>query len=317
MGEKETLYIIIPCYNEEEVIWKIAQKLKLKIKKLIANYKINENSKILFINDGSLDKTWELILKLHENDKIFTGISLSRNMGHQNALLAGLMIAKQYADLVISMDADFQHDIDTIDKLLEKYNCGNEIVYAVAKSRKNEKLFKRVSSKGFYKFMKLLGVEVIFNHADFRLTSKKVLKELEKYNEVNLFLRGIFPLLGFKFDIVYFEQHERIAGKTKYTLNKMVELALNGITFSVRPMRLILNFGVIIFLFSIGFLCYNGIDKLVGNYVGSFSFIICSIWILSSLLLISIGIIGEYIGKIYGEVKRRPKYIIAENLCDK
>lgn len=317
-SEIKTLYVVIPCYNEEEVLEETTKQLKEKISKLISEKKISENSKVMYVNDGSKDKTWELIQKIHKEEKLFTGICLSRNRGHQNALLAGLMSAKKYADVVISMDADLQDDINAMDEMLDKYYTGNEIVYGVRSARKKDTWFKRVTAEGFYKFMEKMGVEIVYNHADYRLTSKNVLNYLENYREVNLFLRGMFPLIGFKSDIVYYERNERFAGKSKYPLKKMLSFAWDGITsFSIRPIKMILNLGVIIFIVSVIILIYSLIVKFLGHTVPGWTFIICSIWTVAGLEMLSLGIIGQYIGKIYNETKQRPRYIISCNLNEK
>ena len=236
-----TLYVVVPCYNEEEVLEETTKRLKEKLTNLINQKKISKNSKVMYVNDGSKDKTWELIKKISK-DTMFTGISLSRNRGHQNALLAGLMTAKEKADIIISMDADLQDDINAIDEMIKKYEEGNEIVYGVRSSRKKDSWFKKTTAEAFYKFMKIMGVDIIFNHADYRLASKKVLNELEKFEEVNLFLRGIFPLIGYKYDIVYYERNERFAGESKYPLKKMLNFAWDGITsFSVKTNSLCFN----------------------------------------------------------------------------
>mgnify|MGYP004469000211 CR=1 FL=1 len=315
---KEIMYIVIPCYNEEKVLEETTKKLKIKLEKLISDKIISEKSRVMYVNDGSKDKTWEIIKDINKNEKLFTGISLSRNRGHQNALLAGLMTAKKYADFVISMDADLQDDINAIDEMIEKYYEGNEIVYGVRSARKKDTFFKRFTAESFYKIMNKLGVEVVFNHADYRLTSKKVLDDLENFEEVNLFLRGMFPLIGYKSDIVYYERNERFAGESKYPLKKMINFALDGITsFSVKPIRLILNVGIIIFVVSIIMILYALINKIIGNTVSGWTFIVCSIWLIAGVQMMSLGVIGEYIGKIYSETKRRPKYIIEYNLEEK
>lgn len=313
----KTLYIVVPCYNEEEVLKETTKKLKEKLKKLIKNKIIDKNSKVLYVNDGSKDKTWSLIEKISSKDKMFTGISLSRNKGHQNALVAGLMEAKKHADIIISMDADLQDDIDAIDEMIEKNNNGCEIVYGVRNKRDTDSWFKRTTAEGFYKFMKLMGVDIVFNHADYRLTSKRVLESFSEYNEVNLFLRGIFPLIGFKSDIVYYERHERFAGTSKYPLKKMLNFAWDGITsFSIKPIRMILNVGIIMFVISILMIIYALIVKYLGQTVSGWTFIICSIWMIGGIQMISLGIIGEYIGKVYSETKSRPRYIIEKNLLN-
>ena len=269
----------------------------------------------MYVNDGSKDKTWELIKEIHEKEELFTGITLSRNRGHQNALLAGLMTAKNYADVVISMDADLQDDINAMDEMIDKYHEGKDIVYGVRSSRKKDTWFKKTTAQAFYKFMKFMGVDVVYNHADYRLTSKKVLNEFENFKEVNLFLRGMFPLVGYSSDIVYYERKERFAGESKYPLKKMLNFAWDGITsFSVRPIRMVLNVGIVIFIASILVLLYCLIIKLLGKAVTGWTFIVCSIWLVAGIQMLSIGIIGEYIGKIYSETKSRPRFIISENL---
>lgn len=315
MKNKDILYIVVPCYNEELVLKETTKRLKEKIENLVASKKISKKSRVLYVNDGSKDKTWELIKKINEEEEYFTGLSLSRNRGHQNALLAGLMTAKEKANLVISMDADLQDDIHAIDEMIKKYNEGSDIVYGVRSSRKKDTFFKKVTAEGFYKFMKLMGVDIVFNHADYRLTSKRVLDELENFREVNLFLRGLFPLIGFKTEIVYYERKERFAGESKYPLKKMLNFAWDGISsFSVKPLRFITGLGFLLTLFSIFVLIYSLIVKIIGNAVSGWTFIVCSIWFVGGLQMLSLGIIGEYIGKIYNETKQRPRYIISENL---
>lgn len=312
------LYVVVPCYNEEEVLSETTKRLNNKLESMIKLKKISSKSKVLYVNDGSKDNTWELIRKISMNNSLFTGISLSRNRGHQNALLAGLMTAKEYADVVISMDADLQDDINAMDKMIDKYNEGCEIVYGVRSARKTDTFFKKTTAQSFYKLMEKMGVEIIYNHADYRLASKRVLNELEKYEEVNLFLRGMFPLIGFRSDIVYYERSERFAGESKYPLKKMLNFAWDGITsFSVKPIRLVLSLGLIIFFVSIIMMVYSLISKFSGNAVDGWTFIVCSIWLVGGIEMLSIGIIGEYIGKIYNETKHRPKYIISENLMEK
>ena len=314
-NEKKILYIVIPCYNEEEVLEETTKQLKVKMTQLIKDKKIDQKSRVMYVNDGSKDKTWNLIEKISNKEELFTGICLSRNRGHQNALLAGLMTAKNYADIIISMDADLQDDINAIDEMIEKYQQGNDIVYGVRSSRKKDSWFKRFTAEGFYKFMSKMGVDIIFNHADYRLTSKRILDYLENYKEVNLFLRGIFPLIGFSYDIVYYERNERFAGESKYPLKKMLAFAWDGITsFSIKPIKLVLNLGIIIFAISIIILLYCLMVKLFGYTVDGWTFIMCSIWIVAGLEMLALGIIGEYIGKIYSETKARPRFIIARNL---
>ena len=314
----EKLYIVIPCYNEEEVLEKTSAELKKKMETLIQKKKIDKQSKVIFVNDGSKDKTWELIHRFYEEDKLFGGINLSRNRGHQNALLAGLLTVKDDADVVISMDADLQDDIEAIDEMIEKRQEGADIVYGVRNSRKKDSFFKRITAQGFYRVMTMLGVDVIYNHADYRLTSRRVLDALATYKEVNLFLRGIFPLIGFKSAIVYYERKERFAGKSKYPLKKMLSFAWDGITsFSVKPIRLILNIGIVILILSLLMILYSVIQKILGNTVDGWTFIVCSLWLLGGIQMLSLGIIGEYIGKIYCETKARPRYLVMDYLISK
>lgn len=307
----EILYIVIPCYNEEAVLHETAKRLKEKMSSLIGSGKISDKSRIVFVNDGSKDRTWEIIEELHNKDSLYSGIKLSRNRGHQNALLSGLMTAKEYADMVISMDADLQDDIDVVDKFVDEYYKGNDVVYGVRNSRETDTFFKRTTAEGFYKVMKMFGVDIVFNHADYRLMSKRALFELEKYKEVNLFLRGIVPLIGFNSSIVEYERHERFAGESKYPLKKMLAFAFDGITsFSTKLIRMVLWAGSIIFLMSIAIFVYGVIRKFTGNTVPGWAFIVCSIWMLGGIQLLCLGIIGEYIGKMYSETKARPRFTI-------
>ncbi|MBR3660499.1 MAG: glycosyltransferase family 2 protein [Bacilli bacterium] len=313
--KSDILYIVVPCYNEEEVLNETTKQLKKKIEKLVNEKIISDKSRVMYVNDGSRDNTWSIIEKISKNEKYFTGISLSRNRGHQNALLGGLMTAKKYADVIISMDADLQDDINAIDEMLEKYYEGFEIVYGVRSARKKDTWFKRTTAEGFYKFMSLMGVDIVFNHADYRLASKNVLNHLEEFNEVNLFLRGIFPLIGYKTDIVYYERNERFAGESKYPLKKMLNFAWDGITsFSVKPIRFILSFGMILFIISFICLILFVILDLVNYKILTIRTLISLICTTTGLQTIFIGIIGEYIGKTYNETKRRPRYIISHNL---
>ena len=317
MKKDKILYIVVPCYNEELVLKETTKRLKIKLEKMIENNLISKKSKVMYVNDGSKDNTWNLIKNISKEDSMFTGITLSRNRGHQNALVAGLMTAKKYADVVISMDADLQDDIEIIDEMINKYNDGCEIVYGVRKARKTDTFFKRFTAESFYKLMSKMGVDIVYNHADYRLTSKRALDEFENYKEVNLFLRGIFPLVGFKNDIVYYERSERFAGESKYPLKKMLNFAWDGITsFSVKPIRLIVTLGVLIT--SISFVCMlifiiSNVSKYNTLGVGS---IISIISFFSGLQITCIGIIGEYIGKTYYETKARPRYIIETNLLE-
>lgn len=314
---KDILYIVVPCYNEQEVLGETASRLKLKLESLKTSGAVSENSRVMFVDDGSRDKTWQIIEALHESDKIFSGLKLSGNKGHQNALLAGLMAAKEKADVVISMDADLQDDIDAVDAMLEKYSGGCGIVYGVRSDRTSDTAFKRATAQGFYKFMRVLGVDVVYNHADYRLMSRAALEGLSEFREVNLFLRGIVPLIGYKTATVEYTRGERFAGESKYPFKKMLAFAFDGITsFSVRPIRYITILGFLIFAVSLGFTAYTLCVKFFGYTVVGWSTLAASIWILGGLQLLALGIIGEYIGRIYFEVKDRPKYIIETFLDD-
>lgn len=309
------LYLVIPCYNEEEVLQETAKRLLAKINTMINNKIICAKSKILFVNDGSKDKTWNVIEELHRKNNIFLGISLSINRGHQNALIAGLMTAKEYCDMTISLDADLQDDVDAIDKFVEQYYAGNDIVYGVRSSRQTDSIFKRTTALAFYKLMSCLGIDMIYNHADYRLMSKRALDGLAQFKEVNLFLRGIVPLVGYNHSIIEYERHERFAGDSKYPLKKMFSFALDGITsFSIKPIRIITTLGITIFFISIIALIYSLISHFSGNTVTGWTSLTISIWMLGGIQLLSLGIIGEYIGKIYTETKERPRYIIAQKL---
>lgn len=311
----DVLYLAVPCYNEQEVLNKTSSVLKEKFLKLIAQNKISPESKIVFIDDGSKDNTWQLIDKLHSEDKIFSGIKLSHNSGHQNALLAGLTTIKNLCDMTISIDADLQDDVDAIDKMIDKYYEGNEIVYGVRSSRKTDTFFKRFTAQSFYKLIKFMGADIIYNHADFRLMSQKVLNEFVKFGEVNLFLRGLVPMLGFKSEIVTYERAERFAGKSKYPLKKMLAFAWEGITsLSVKPIKFITSIGFFIFFVSILMILYFLFQFINHNTIPGWTTIVISVWMLGGLQLISIGLIGEYIGKIYLETKHRPRFIIEKFL---
>ena len=313
--KNQILYMVIPCYNEQEVLHETAGRLREKLEDLMGKGLISRESRIMFVNDGSKDRTWEIIEELHRTDPVFQGVKLSRNRGHQNALLGGLMTAKEYADMVISMDADLQDDIDVIDQFVEKYYEGCEIVYGVRSARTTDTFFKRFTAEGFYKLINLMGGEVVFNHADCRLMSRRALDELARYKEVNLFLRGIVPMIGFKTAVVTYERHERFAGESKYPLKKMLGLAVDGITsLSIKPIRLIVLLGVVIFVCSIAMLIYSLVQHFLGHTSIGWTSLIVSIWAIGGLQLLAIGVIGEYIGKIYLETKARPKYIIEEVL---
>ena len=309
------LYLVIPCYNEEEVLPETSKRLLEKYEKLIGDGVIDSESKICFVNDGSKDRTWEIIEQLNAENKIFRGIKLSRNKGHQNALMAGLMTVKDECDAAISLDADLQDDIEAIDRMVEKYAEGYDVVYGVRSSRKKDTVFKRATAQGFYKFMKAMGVEIIYNHADYRLMSKRALDALSEFEEVNLFLRGIVPLIGYKSATVEYERGERFAGESKYPLKKMLSFAFEGITsMSIKPIRMICVLGVIVFCVSIGILIYSLIRHFTGNTVWGWTSLAVSVWAIGGLQLLAIGIIGEYIGKVYLETKHRPKYIVEKYL---
>lgn len=309
------LYLVIPCYNEEEVLPETSKRLTAKLGAMIEMRFISQDSKIVFVNDGSKDHTWQLIRQYHEENPMIQGINLSRNKGHQNALLAGLMTVKEYCDMAISMDADLQDDVDAIDQFVEKYYEGCEVVYGVRSERKTDSFFKRASAQSFYKLMLHMGVEIVYNHADYRLMSRRALDEMEGFKEVNLFLRGIVPLIGFQSGVVTYERHERFAGESKYPLKKMLNFAFDGITsFSVKPIRMVTTLGIIIFAISILMLIYFLITWCIGWTVPGWTSIVVSVWAIGGLQLLAIGIIGEYIGKIYMETKARPKFIVQEYL---
>jgi len=307
------LYIIIPCYNEETVL-PITSKLFLdKLNSLIESKMISNDSRILFVNDGSKDKTWEIICSLAKQDEHFIGISQSRNRGHQNAVLAGLMEAKDKCDITISIDCDGQDDINAMDEMINQYLQGCEIVYGVRSKRDTDTFFKRFTAEGFYKLLNWMGAEVVYNHADYRLVSSRVLKEFANFKEVNLFLRGMFPLVGFKSTSVYYERHERIAGESHYPLSKMLGLAFDGITsLSIKPIRIITALGTIIAGFSFLGIVWSVIMHLMNRSVAGWSSMTCIICLLGGVQLMCLGVLGEYIGKIYMEVKHRPRYIISE-----
>lgn len=307
------LYIVIPCYNEEEVLNITYAELDKKIQSLIDENMISKDSKAVFVDDGSDDSTWSLITAIHEKNARFEGIKLSKNQGHQNALLAGLFYAGERADIVVSIDADLQDDIDAINQMIEKYSMGAEIVYGVRNDRKTDTMFKRGSAQIFYRIMRIMGAEIIYNHADFRLMSSKSIKELMNFKEVNLFLRGIVPLLGFETAVVEYQRRERAAGKSKYPLKKMMSFALDGITsFTIKPIDMIISAGMVCFIISIIMLMYSCIRHFMGETVSGWTSLMTSIWALGGLQVLSIGVVGKYIGKVYMEVKERPRYIIEE-----
>ena len=302
------LYLAIPCYNEEEVLRDSAQKLSDKFSKMMLEGKITDDSKIVFIDDGSKDKTWSIISELHSKNPVFQGIKLSRNRGHQNALLCGLITLKDKADAVISIDADLQDDINTFDEMVEKYENGCDVVYGVRSKRETDT---------FFKILNKMGAKVIFNHADFRLMSKRALNAFAEYKETNIFLRGMVPLIGYKSDIVTYERFERLAGESKYPLKKMLALAWEGITsLSIQPIRMITGLGAVVFAASIIMIIYSLVSYFMGFAVSGWASLLCSIWAIGGLQILAIGVIGEYIGKIYLEVKRRPRFIVEEFLED-
>ncbi|MBE5778119.1 MAG: glycosyltransferase family 2 protein [Clostridiales bacterium] len=312
------LMVVIPCYNEEEVLPETSRRLTEKMHALMEKGYITEDSKVLLVNDGSKDRTWEIITQLHGENPMYEGLKLSRNRGHQNALLAGLMTAKGRCDISISMDADLQDDMDAMDRFIEKYQEGCEIVYGVRSKREKDSFFKRETAQLFYRLMSGMGVDIVFNHADYRLMSNRALEALSQFEEVNLFLRGIAPLEGFQNDVVYYERSERFAGESKYPLKKMLAFAIDGITsFSVKPLRLITNAGIVIFVVSLCMLLYTFISWITGSTVAGWTSTLASIWMIGGIQLLSLGVIGEYIGKIYNETKRRPRFIIDRYLNER
>ncbi len=309
------LYLVIPCYNEEEVLPETAGRLKKKYDTLMADGRISADSRIVFVNDGSRDKTWEIITRLHEENPVFSGICLSRNRGHQNALLAGLETVRELCDAAISLDADLQDDIDAIDGMLARYEEGCDIVYGVRSARKTDTFFKKFTAEGFYKLMAAMGAEVVFNHADYRLMSRRALEGLSSFREVNLFLRGIVPMIGYKSGVVYYERHERFAGESKYPLKKMLSFAFEGITsLSVKPIKMIVSLGGLMLFGALVALLVLVIRALTGADIAGWSWVICSLWAAAGLQMLAIGIVGEYVGKVYLESKHRPRYIIREFL---
>ena len=309
-----TLYLIIPCYNEEEVLPISKDIIEDKMKTLIKNKTIKKDSKILFVDDGSKDGTWDIIKKMTKN-KLYSGVKLSRNRGQQNAILAGLLVSKKHADITISIDVDLQDDINVIDDMVKEYNDGAEIVYGVRKSRKKDSFFKRFTAEIYYKLMKLMGVELVFNHSECRLLSIRAIEGLDEFEEVNLFLRGIIPQIGYKTSVAYYDRNTRLAGKTKYSVKKLLKLAFEGITsFSVRPLKMITFFGILFFFMSIGIIIFAFINKMLGYAVEGWTFLMGSIWLVAGIQMLSLGIIGEYIGKIYQETKKRPRFIIEEEI---
>ena len=307
------LYLVVPCYNEQEVLNDTAEKLRKKMTALIAAGKVSAKSRIAFVNDGSRDRTWELIAACAEQSTLFSGINLAHNEGHQNALLAGLMTVLPYADVTISMDADLQDDIDAVDAMLEKYAAGANIVYGVRENRASDTFLKRFTAESFYRAMRALGADIVFNHADFRLMDRRALTALAAYSEVNLFLRGIVPMIGLTHDVVYYTRRQRLAGESKYPWRRMASFAWEGVTsLSARPIRLISQMGMFISLISGLMLVWSIIRHFEGETIIGWTSLVVSLWFLGGLILLSIGVIGEYVAKIYLEVKRRPRYLVQD-----
>lgn len=311
------LYIVIPCYNEEAVLPVTAPMFLEKLKALINSDKISDSSRILFVNDGSKDSTWEIIRSLARQDEHFLGISQSRNRGHQNAVLAGLMEAMDRCDITISIDCDGQDDINAMDEMVEQYGAGFEIVYGVRSKRDSDTFFKRFTAESYYKLLNKMGVEAVYNHADYRLISSRVLREFADFHEVNLFLRGMIPLVGFPSTCVYYERHERLAGESHYPLTKMLTLAFDGITsLSIKPIRLITGLGIIVTILSFVGIIWAVVRALAGHTFSGWASLMCMVCFLGGTVLLALGIIGEYVGKTYIETKARPRYIISERTYD-
>ncbi len=309
------VYFVIPCYNEEEVLPETVKRLTDKLRRMHEAGLASEKSRMLLVNDGSKDRTWELISQYNRENPYVEGIKLAHNRGHQNALLCGLMTAMEKCDCAISLDADLQDDIEVLDQFVQKYLEGCDVVYGVRNKRETDTFFKRTTAEGYYKVLKFFGAEIVFNHADYRLMSRRALEGLSEYKEVNLFLRGLVPLIGYRSDYVYYDRHERFAGESKYPLKKMIALALDGITsFSVKPLKLISNMGIVISLLSVFGLLYALISYFAGWAVSGWTAIVCSIWLLGGLQMLCLGVVGSYIGKIYSEVKARPRYRVEEYL---
>ena len=307
------LFVVLPCYNEEEVLGETSKRLLELYGKMISEGTVSPESKIVFVDDGSRDRTWEIISGLCEQNNIYRGVKLAHNAGHQNALLGGLMTVKDECDCAVSIDADLQDDINVIPEMVKKFDNGCDVVYGVRSERKTDSFFKRTTAQGFYKFMAMMGVDVVYNHADYRLMSRRALNDLESFKEVNLFLRGLVPLIGYKSDSVYYERAERFASKSKYPLKKMLSFAFDGITsFSVKPIKVLWSMGLIVCVAAVIAAIYTLVSKFFGYTSDGWASLMCSIWFLGGVQLVSIGIIGEYIGKIYKESKARPRYIIEE-----
>jgi len=310
-----TLYLVIPCYNEEEVLPETARRLRVKMETLVASGQISDLSRVVFVDDGSKDKTWQLIEELHRDDSLFSGLGLSRNRGHQNALLAGLLTVKDQADFTISLDADLQDDLDAIDKMVEKYRDGCDIVYGVRSARDTDTRFKRRTAESYYRFIQAFGGEVVFNHADYRLLSRRALDALAEYQESALFLRGIVPMLGFRSDTVHYARAERFAGETKYPLHKMISLAIDGITsLSIRPLRLITLAGIILLLTTLVLGIVFGVQHALGMSFWGWRAPTLAVFLIGGINLFCLGIVGEYAGKTYMETKRRPRFFVEKIL---
>lgn len=315
MANAATVYLVIPCYNEEAVLPETVKELTAELKGMMDKGLATGESRMLFVDDGSKDRTWSLIEGFHAENPLVTGLKLAHNRGHQNALLAGLMTAKELCDCAISLDADLQDDIHVLSQFVQKFLEGCDVVYGVRNRRDTDTWFKRTTAEGFYKVMQHLGVETVYNHADYRLLSRRALDALSEYKEVNLFLRGIVPLIGYRSDYVYYDRHERFAGESKYPLKKMLSFAVDGITsFSVKPLRIIANLGIVVSIVSVIGLLYALISHFTGNTVSGWTAIVCSIWLLGGIQMLCLGVVGEYIGKIYSEVKGRPRYRIEKHL---
>lgn len=318
MNRSPILYIVIPCYNEESVLPITSSMFLVKIKELVAAGKIADDSRILFVNDGSKDRTWEIIQELAEKDPHYIGICQSRNRGHQNAVLAGVMEVKDNCDITISIDCDGQDDINAMNEMVDAYLDGCEVVYGVRSKRDTDTFFKRFTAEGFYKLLNWMGVEVVFNHADYRLMSSRVLQEFANFKEVNIFLRGMVPLVGFKSTSVYYERHERIVGESHYPLKKMLALAFDGITsLSIKPIRMITIAGIFIAFLSFIGVIWAVVGEFMGNTVSGWASTVCIVCFMGGIQLLCLGVIGEYIGKIYLETKQRPRYIISERTWEK
>lgn len=315
MSNAATVYFVVPCYNEEAVLPETVKELTAQLNGMIDAGLATEQSRMLFVDDGSKDKTWALIEQFNKENPFVNGVKLAHNRGHQNALLAGLMTAKDECDCAISLDADLQDDVSVLPQFVQKFQEGCDVVYGVRNKRDTDTWFKRTTAESFYKIMSRLGVETVYNHADYRLMSKRALDALSEYKEVNLFLRGIVPLIGYRSDYVYYDRHERFAGESKYPLKKMISFAIDGITsFSVKPLRIIANLGIVVSLISIVGLIYALVSYFTGSAVAGWTAIVCSIWLLGGLQMLCLGVVGEYIGKIYNEVKGRPRFRIEKRI---